>query len=34
VPSALPAIRHVDSRRTWTACGYTFLFNIVGVHAT
>ena len=31
VPNALPAIRHGDSRRTWTACGYTFLFNIVGV---
>jgi hypothetical protein len=34
VPNALPAIRHGDSRRTWRACGYTFLFNIVGVHAT
>jgi len=31
VPNALPAIRHGDSRRTWKACGYTFLFNIVGV---
>ena len=31
VPNAFPAIRHGDSRRTWTACGYTFLFNIVGV---
>jgi hypothetical protein len=31
VPNALPAIRHGDSRRTWTACGYTFLFNIVCV---
>jgi hypothetical protein len=31
VPNALPAIRHGDSRRTWTACGYTFLFNIVRV---
>jgi hypothetical protein len=31
VPNALPAIRHGDSRRAWKACGYTFLFNIVGV---
>lgn len=31
VPNALPAIRHGDSWRTWTTCGYTFLFNIVGV---
>lgn len=31
VPNALPAIRHGDSRRMWTACGYTFLFNVVGV---
>ena len=32
VPSALPAIKHGDSRRSmWRACGYTFLFNIVCV---
>ena len=31
VPNALLANRHGDSRRTWTTCGYTFLFNIVGV---
>lgn len=31
VPNATPAIKHGDSRRTWKACGYTFLFNIVGV---
>jgi hypothetical protein len=31
VPNALPAIRHGDSRRTWKACGYTSLFNTVGV---
>jgi hypothetical protein len=31
VPNALPAMRHGDSRRMWKACGYTFLFNIVGV---
>jgi len=31
VPNALPAIRHGDSGRLWKACGYTFLFNIVGV---
>ena len=31
VPNALPATRHGASRRLWKACGYTFLFNIVGV---
>lgn len=31
VPNALPAMRHGDSRRMWKACGYTFLFNVVGV---
>ena len=31
VPNVLPAIRHGDNRRTWKACGHTFLFNIVGV---
>ena len=31
VPNALPAMRHGESRRMWKACGYTFLFNIVGV---
>ncbi len=31
VPNALPAMRHGDSRRLWKACGYTFLFNVVGV---
>jgi hypothetical protein len=31
VPNALPAMRHGDSGRLWKACGYTFLFNIVGV---
>ena len=31
VPNALLANRHGDSWRTWTTCGCTFLFNIVGV---
>lgn len=34
VPNALPAIRHGDIRRTWKACGYTFLFNIVCANPT
>jgi len=33
VPNALPAIRHGDSRRMWTACGYTFLFNVLDYSA-
>ena len=31
VPNALPAMRHGDSRRQWKSCGYTFLFNVVGI---
>ena len=31
VPNALPAMRHGDSARQWKSCGYTFLFNIVGI---
>jgi len=31
MPNVLPAMRHGDSGHLWKACGYTFLFNIVGV---
>ena len=31
VPNALPAMRNGDSGRQWKACGYTFLFNVVGI---
>ena len=31
VPNALPAMRHGHSRYQWKSCGYTFLFNVVGI---
>lgn len=30
VPNALPAVPHRGMRHGWKACGYTFLFNLVG----
>lgn len=29
VPNSLPAVPHGGMRYGWSACGYTFLFNIV-----
>lgn len=29
VPNSLPAVPHGGMRQGWSACGYTFLFNIV-----
>lgn len=31
IPNALPAVRHGGMSKGWRVCGYTFLFNIVGV---
>ena len=32
VPNSLPAPPHDGMKYGWSACGYTFLFNIVGVY--
>lgn len=34
VPNALPALPHRGMRHGWKACGYTFLFNLVGDQPT
>ena len=34
VPNSLPAIPHGGMKDEWKACGYTFLFNLVGGSST
>lgn len=34
VPNALPAVPHNGMKEGWRACGYAFLFNLVGIYLT